>query len=68
MVVQFCSHSTFNICFDFFYTSSIVEGKYILTMAICVSVALSHAAFPHYCMDLDVTWGNGRGCTLVVHC
>jgi len=24
-------------------------------------------AFPHYCKDPDVTWGNGRGCPLVVH-
>ena len=24
-------------------------------------------AFTHYCMDLDVTWGNGRGCPLAVH-
>jgi len=28
---------------------------------VCVSVCLSVAAFPHYCMDPDVTWGNGRG-------
>ena len=26
-----------------------------------VCVCLSLATFPHYCMDLDVTWGNGRG-------
>ena len=32
------------------------------------SVCLSLAAFPHYCMDLDVTWGNGRRCPVVVHC
>jgi len=37
-------------------------------LSVCVSVCLSLAAFPHYCMDLDVTWGNGRGCPLVVHC
>jgi len=24
-------------------------------------VCLSLAAFPHYCTDPDVTWGNGRG-------
>jgi len=29
--------------------------------AICVSVCLSLAAFPHYCTDPDVTSGNGRG-------
>ena len=27
-----------------------------------------HLAFPHYCTDPDVTWGNGRGCCLVVYC
>jgi len=36
-------------------------------MAVCVSVCLSLAAFPHYCTDPDVTWGNGRGCPVVVH-
>jgi len=36
-------------------------------MPICVSVYLSYAAFPHCCMDPDVTWGNGRGCSVVVH-
>jgi len=29
-------------------------------------VCRSLAAFPHYCTDPDVTWGNGRGCSLVV--
>ena len=33
----------------------------------CVSVCLSLAAFPHYCTDLHVNWGNGQGCPLVVH-
>ena len=33
----------------------------------CVSVCLSVAACPHHCTDPDVTWGNGRGCPLVVH-
>ena len=31
------------------------------------SVCLSAAACPHYCTDPDVTWGNGRGCPLVLH-
>jgi len=35
---------------------------------VCVSVSLSLAAFPHYCTDPDVSWVNGRGCPLVVHC
>jgi len=32
----------------------------------CLSVCLSCSAFPHYCMDPDVTWKNGRGYPLVV--
>jgi len=32
-----------------------------------VSVCLSLLAFSHYCMDPDVTSGNGRGCPLVVY-
>ena len=32
-----------------------------------VCVCLSLAACPHYCTDLDVTWGNGRECPLLVH-
>jgi len=43
------------------------ETKCILATAVCVSVCLSIAAFPHYCTDPDVTLGNGRGCCLVVY-
>jgi len=32
----------------------------------CLCVCLSAAACLHYCTDPDVTWGNGRGCPLVV--
>jgi len=35
--------------------------------SVCLSVRLSAAACPHYCTDLDVSWGSGRGCPLVVH-
>jgi len=35
--------------------------------SVCLSVCLSLAAFPHYCKDPDVTWENGRGCSLFVH-
>ena len=35
---------------------------------VCVSVWLSLAALPHYSTDPNVTWGNGRGFPLVVHC
>jgi len=36
-------------------------------MSVCLSACLSLAAFPHYCTEPGVTWGNGRGCPLVVH-
>jgi len=36
-------------------------------VSVCLCVCLSLAAFPHYCMDPDVTRGNGRGCPVVVH-
>jgi len=32
-----------------------------------LSVYLSLAAFPRYCTDLGVPWGNGKVCPLVVH-
>ena len=32
-----------------------------------MSVCLSLAAFPYYCMETDVTWGMVVGCPLVVH-
>jgi len=41
----------------------------VTRVCVCVSVCLSLAAFPHYCTDSDVTWGNGSGTRhLVVHC
>jgi len=49
----------------------IAEARCILVtricVPICVFVCLCLAAFPHYCMDRDVTWGNRRACPLVVH-
>ena len=41
---------------------------YIGHAHLCVSVCLPLAACPHYCTDPDVTWRNGTGCPLVVHC
>jgi len=42
------------------------RGKmYIGHVRLCVCPSLT--AFPHYCMDPDVTWGNGRECPVVVH-
>jgi len=37
-------------------------------LCVCLSVCLSLTAFPHYCTDPDVTWGNITGCPLVVCC
>ena len=37
-------------------------------LCVYVSVCLSLAASPHYCTDPDVTWMNGRGFSLAVHC
>ena len=42
--------------------------KCILVMAVSVSVCLSVATFPCYCMDPDVSCGNGRGYPVVAHC
>jgi len=36
-------------------------------LCVCLSVCLSATACLHYCTDPGVTWGNGRGCLLVVH-
>jgi len=38
-----------------------------LCLSVCITVCLSLAAFPHYCTDPNVSWGNGRWCPLVVH-
>jgi len=40
---------------------------YIGHARLCMCVCLSLATFLHYCTDLDITWGNGMGCPLVVH-
>jgi len=32
---------------------------------LCVCLSLN--TFPHYCTGPDVSWGNGRGCPVVVH-
>jgi len=44
-----------------------VYWSHMSVCVLCVSVCLSLAAFPHYYTGPDVTWGNGRGCPLVVH-
>jgi len=42
-------------------------GHARLCVPLCLSVCLSLAACPHYCTDPDVSWGNGRGCHVVMH-
>jgi len=43
------------------------SGHGHLCVCLCLCVCLSLTAFPHYCTDPDVTWGNDRGfCHLVV--
>ena len=39
----------------------------VTRVSVCVSVCLSAAVCPRYCTDPDVTWGSGRGCSLIVH-
>ena len=50
--------------------SGVAEAKCIVATAICayvcLCVCLSLAPFQHYCMDPDITWGNGRRCPVVV--
>ena len=49
-------------CLVFLHFARVADdAKYIVVMAICECVCVSLTAFPHYCMDPDVTWGNGRG-------
>jgi len=40
------------------------DAKCIVVVAVCMFVSLSLATFPHYCMDPDVTSGNGS-CALL---
>ena len=46
------------------------HGRLCVSLSVCVSVYLSVcvslATFPHYCPHPDVTWGNVRGCPLVM--
>ena len=38
-----------------------------VSLCACVAVCVPAAACLHYYTEPDVTWGNGRGCPLVVH-
>jgi len=42
------------------------DNVYWSCTSVCLYLCLSVAACPRYCTDPDVTWGNGRGCPLVV--
>ena len=44
----------------------IAHARLCVSLSVCLSVCLSLAPCPYYCMDPEVTWGNGRGCPLVV--
>ena len=44
------------------------DARLCVCVSVCLSVCLSLSAFPHYCMDPEVTWTNGRRCPQVVHC
>jgi len=46
-------------CFVTFRVSHRRHEVYIghVRLSVCVSVCLSIAAFQHYCMDPDVSWG-----------
>jgi len=35
-------------------------------LCVCLHMCLSLAAFPYYCTDPDVSWGNGKGYPLVM--
>jgi len=51
----------------FSYISREAQPRQNVVTTICVSVCLSLITFPYYSMDLDVSWGNGRRCLVVVH-
>ena len=38
------------------------QNVYWRRPSVCLCVCLSLAAFPHYCTDPGVSWGNGRRC------
>jgi len=42
------------------------HSRLCVCVTVYLSVYLSLAACPHYCMDPDVTWGNFKECPLVV--
>jgi len=45
---------------------NVLWSRTSVCLSACLCVCLSAAACPNSCTDLDVTWGIGRGCHLVV--
>jgi len=48
-------------------TRNVLWSRASVCVSVCLYVRLSEAACLYYCTDPDVTWGDGRGCPLVVH-
>jgi len=51
------------LCYSLHFAWVVDDAKCIVVTRVCVSTAVR----PRYCTDLDVTWGRGSGCPLVVH-
>ena len=54
---MYCGHARLSVC---------VSVCVCVSVSVCLSVCLLAAVRPHYCMDPDVNWANGKGCPLVV--
>ena len=70
LVTTLTSEVSFLSCNFFHYISREawrIRNVYWPWPSLCLCVCLSVDAFPDYCTDPDVTWGNGRRCPLVVH-
>jgi len=63
----FLRWSHYSICVPYLYF--VWDSRcdiYLGDCRLCVSLSLT--AFPHYCTDQDLSWGNCRRCPVVVHC
>jgi len=63
--LDFCYLTTFRVrrCRGKMYV-----GQACLCVCVYLCVRVSLTAFPHYCMDLNLTWRNGRRYPVAVHC
>jgi len=62
--------SNYFVHFFVFITFCVRQPKrnvYWPWLSMCLSVYISLAAFPHYWLEPDLTWGNDRGWRVVVH-